>query len=95
MLFPIRLAIAPADPSPIDFTAAGLSIVSIGLSWSVSDFNCDVYGYRILIVDGLQTTTVDIEDGNRDSYVVNDLSIGTEYGFRIFCTYPRWTTSLE
>nr|XP_054752325.1 uncharacterized protein LOC129257911 [Lytechinus pictus] len=73
----------PRDLSPTEFLASPLSIVSILLSWVPSDFSCDVTGYRILISQGLLATTVDIDGGETSSYLVNNLLIDTEYGFRI------------
>lgn len=40
-------------------------------------------GYRIFVSQGLASYTFDIEEGDTSNYIVNDLLIDTEYGFRI------------
>eukprot|EP00057_Strongylocentrotus_purpuratus_P031477 XP_784754.3 PREDICTED: uncharacterized protein LOC579551 isoform X1 [Strongylocentrotus purpuratus] len=77
------LNLLPGDVSPSAFTATPLSIVSILLSWVPSEQGCDVTGYRIFVSQGLASYTFDIEEGDTSNYIVNDLLIDTEYGFRI------------
>ncbi|XP_071490718.1 uncharacterized protein [Diadema antillarum] len=73
----------PGDPTPTDFAATTLSIVSIRLTWMPSDYNCDVIGYSIRVTQGLDSTTVLVEGGDSDAYTFNNLMRDTEYRFRI------------
>ena len=77
------LEFAPPDTIPTDFTVANTDVTTVDLTWSVSQYTCDVLGYEIVTSTGTQEMTTFVEGGLVSEYKVEGLRPNTAFMFTL------------
>ncbi|XP_033628985.1 uncharacterized protein LOC117291426 [Asterias rubens] len=81
----------PNDVDPTNFDGVSTSSDSVLLRWTVSDYNCDIKGYKVIYSEASGQESVQIVPGS-DTNIVNITGLlpETEYSFKLLA-YTEFT----